>query len=160
VGIQPALEEIRKTTAELTENAKKWGGQSEPVMLTVANRLFGQQRYTFRQPFLALLRDNYGAPFQPMDFISETSAARSEINLWVEEQTRHRIRDLIPPNGLDRETRLVLVNAIYLKAPWALEFQKFATKPIAEHVDRPFLFAIQHRPSGACLFLGRMTNPL
>jgi len=26
-------------------------------------------------------------------------------------------------------------------------------------VDRPFLFAIQHRPSGACLFLGRVTDP-
>jgi serpin B len=26
-------------------------------------------------------------------------------------------------------------------------------------VDRPFLFAVQHRPSGACLFLGRVTDP-
>jgi serpin B len=32
-------------------------------------------------------------------------------------------------------------------------------KPIKVRVDRPFLFAIQHRPSSACLFLGRVTNP-
>jgi serpin B len=32
-------------------------------------------------------------------------------------------------------------------------------KPVEVRVDRPFLFAIQHRPSGACLFLGRVTNP-
>ena len=32
-------------------------------------------------------------------------------------------------------------------------------KPIEVRVDRPFLFAIQHRPSGACLFLGRVTDP-
>jgi serine protease inhibitor len=32
-------------------------------------------------------------------------------------------------------------------------------KPIEVKVDRPFLFAIQHRSSGACLFLGRVTNP-
>jgi serpin B len=25
--------------------------------------------------------------------------------------------------------------------------------------DHPFVFAIQHVPSGACLFLGRVTNP-
>ncbi|MBP6784300.1 MAG: hypothetical protein KA152_10970 [Verrucomicrobiales bacterium] len=31
--------------------------------------------------------------------------------------------------------------------------------PIEVRVDHPFLFAIQHRPSGACLFLGRVTNP-
>jgi serpin B len=33
-------------------------------------------------------------------------------------------------------------------------------EPIEVRVDHPFLFAIQHRPSGACLFLGRVTNPL
>jgi serpin B len=31
--------------------------------------------------------------------------------------------------------------------------------PIEVHVDRPFFFAIQHRPSGACIFLGRVTDP-
>jgi serpin B len=31
--------------------------------------------------------------------------------------------------------------------------------PIEVRVDRPFLFAIQHVPSGACLFLGRLTDP-
>lgn len=32
-------------------------------------------------------------------------------------------------------------------------------KPPEVHVDHPFLFAIQHIPSGACLFLGRVTDP-
>jgi serpin B len=31
--------------------------------------------------------------------------------------------------------------------------------PIEVRVDRPFLFAIQHVPSGTCLFLGRLTDP-
>jgi serpin B len=31
--------------------------------------------------------------------------------------------------------------------------------PIAVKVDRPFLYAIQHVPSGACLFIGRVTDP-
>jgi serpin B len=31
--------------------------------------------------------------------------------------------------------------------------------PIEVRVDRPFLFAIQHVPSGACLFLGCLTDP-
>jgi serpin B len=31
--------------------------------------------------------------------------------------------------------------------------------PVEVRVDRPFLFAIQHVPSGACLFLGRLTDP-
>jgi serpin B len=31
--------------------------------------------------------------------------------------------------------------------------------PIEVKVDHPFVFAIQHRPSGACLFLGHVTDP-
>lgn len=54
---------------------------------------------------------------------------RGEINQWVSQQTRERIRDVIPPGGLDEQTRLALVNAVWLKAPWAHEFSKYATKP-------------------------------
>ncbi|HTL57861.1 MAG TPA: serpin family protein [Candidatus Limnocylindrales bacterium] len=32
-------------------------------------------------------------------------------------------------------------------------------KPIEVHVDHPFIFAIQHAPGGACLCLGRVTDP-
>jgi serine protease inhibitor len=31
--------------------------------------------------------------------------------------------------------------------------------PIEVNVDRPFVYAIQHAPSGVCLFLGRVTDP-
>lgn len=31
--------------------------------------------------------------------------------------------------------------------------------PIEVHVDRPFFFAIQHIPTSACLFLGKITDP-
>jgi serpin B len=32
-------------------------------------------------------------------------------------------------------------------------------KPVEVKVDHPFLFAIQHQPSGACLFLGHVNDP-
>jgi serpin B len=32
-------------------------------------------------------------------------------------------------------------------------------EPIEVHFDRPFIFAIQHAPSRACLFLGRVADP-
>ncbi|MEO5721154.1 MAG: serpin family protein [Chthoniobacterales bacterium] len=32
-------------------------------------------------------------------------------------------------------------------------------KPIEVKVDRPFFYAIQHVPSGACLFIGRVIDP-
>src|SRR4029434_8591283 len=33
------------------------------------------------------------------------------------------------------------------------------TEPIEVKADRPFVYAIQHVPSGACLFIGRVTDP-
>jgi serpin B len=134
VALQQALENIRIATAARAENSKKWGGPSEPITLTVANRLFGQMNYQFREVFLGLVKDTYGAPFQPMDFAGNPAQARLKINGWVEEQTRQRIRDLIPPDGLDRDTRLVLVNAVYLKAPWMEEFPARATKPMPFYI--------------------------
>jgi serpin B len=32
-------------------------------------------------------------------------------------------------------------------------------EPPEVRIDRPFLYAIQHVPSGACLFIGRVTDP-
>ncbi len=46
--------------------------------------------------------------------------------------------------------------AVLLAAGSALEEKP---EPIEVKVDRPFLFAIQHVPSGVCLFLGRVTDP-
>src|SRR5579862_1348812 len=132
--LQKALDDIEKRTTELAMNSAKYGGPSDPVTVTVANRLFGQPRYEFRAPFLALVKDTYGAPLQPMDFATNPAQAIKDINAWVLQQTRKRIPNLIPPDGLTSETRLVLVNAIYLKAPWAKEFNKDTTKPEAFHV--------------------------
>ncbi len=133
-ALHRALEEVARQTAARAEKARERGGPSEPVVLTVANRLFGQGGYAFRGPFLSLVKDTYQAPFQPLDFARDPLAATREINGWVEQQTRQRIRDLVPPDGLDKDTRLVLVNAIYLKAPWAEEFSASATQPRPFHV--------------------------
>jgi len=51
----------------------------------------------------------------------------------VAEQTKQRIRDLIPSGALDHLTRLVLVNALYFKAPWADRFSESATRPLPFH---------------------------
>ena len=50
------------------------------------------------------------------------------------DQTRDKIRDLIPENALNKLTRLVLANALYLKAPWADPFSEKTTQPEPFHV--------------------------
>src|SRR5205814_8522360 len=107
---------------------------SEPITLAIANKLFAQKGYGFRPAFLSLVKENFGAAFEPVDFVKNASAATQHINEWVADQTHNRIRDLIPGGALDETARLVLANALYLMAPWANPFPENATKPEPFHV--------------------------
>lgn len=133
-SLQRSLEEMTRKTAEIAAESKKRGGPSEPITLAIANRLFAQSGYDFRSSFSELVKKFYGAPFEALDFTKNADAARQHINKWVADQTRDRIRDLIPANGVSDMTRLVLANAIYLKAPWASEFSEAQTKLEPFHV--------------------------
>ena len=133
-SLQRSLEEMTRKTAEIATESKKRGGPSEPITLAIANRLFAQSGYDFRSSFLASVKQFYGAPFETLEFTKNADAARQHINKWVADQTRDRIRDLIPANGVNEMTRLVLANALYLKAPWASEFSEAHTKPKPFHV--------------------------
>jgi serpin B len=127
-----ALEEVTRRT---TEQPAGRGRPGDPITLTVANRLFGEKCFGFRRSFLELLKDTYRAPLSLVDFVKHAAEATREINDWVAQQTRNRIPDLISAGALDDQTRLVLVNAIYLKAPWKQAFQPGDTKPLPFDVN-------------------------
>jgi serpin B len=127
-ALQKSLEQMSAKTAELAKNSKKFGGPSEPITLNIANRLFAQKSYHFREAYLSFVKQNFGGAFEPLDFVADPSAATQRINKGVADQTRDRIRDLIPGGALDKTTRLVLANALYLKAPWAKEFSQNGTQ--------------------------------
>jgi len=100
----------------------KVGDQTLELELATANRLWGQKDFTFERAFLDTLAKDYGAGMQIVDYKTAHEAARHTINDWVATRTRDRIKDLIPQGVLDALTRLVLTNAIYLKAAWLLPF--------------------------------------
>ena len=133
-ALQQQMREMSEKSAKAVAESGELGGPKEPITLSIANRLFAQKGYDFRETFFALVKERYGAPLELVDFKKNASGATEEINSWVLEQTRRRIRDLIPRDALKADTRLVLANAIYLKAPWAKAFSADATKPEPFHV--------------------------
>jgi serpin B len=96
--------------------------------LTVANALWAQQGYTFLDAFLQLLKTDYGAGLNQVDFKGAAEAARLTINRWVEQKTQDKIKDLLQPGTLAPSTRLVLTNAIYFKGDWQTQFDKTQTR--------------------------------
>jgi serpin B len=113
------------------------GGQPRGYQLRVANALWGQKGYGFRNEFLTTTQANYGAGLFEVDYSGATEQARQTINAWVEKQTEDKIKELLKPGVLSALTRLVLTNAIYFKGGWDVKFKKEDTK------DEPFLGTAQ-----------------
>jgi len=112
-----------------------WNTPTEHHLLATVNRLFGEQTYTFEQPFQDRVRSHYAAPLEGLDFRNKPQVQRAYLNNWVAGQTHERIKDLIPADGIDIETRLVLVNALYFKGPWANPFMTQQTADRTFYVD-------------------------
>jgi serpin B len=128
-AVTAAFSGLRSVLGEVVQDSeirsKQFGG--DPIEFHEANRLFAQQGFPFRDSFLIRLKDDYKSPFEPLDFEKQAERSRSTINSWVEEQTHGRIRDLISEGGVAPSTRLVLANALYLKAPWDEAFNSELT---------------------------------
>ena len=120
-------------------------GHAQDVVLRSVNAPFAQRGFALEAPYLQALGERFGAGLRLVDYIKATEAARKAINDWVNSQTEQRIPELLGQGTLDDLTRLVLVNAIYLKAAWQTPFEEGATalapftRPDGSTVDVPMM---------------------
>jgi serpin B len=90
------------------------------------NMMWLESALSVRHDFLAQLSGTVSV--QRCDFSRAPDAAREKINDAIAEQTAGKIANLIPPGVIDHLTRLVLTNAVYLKALWTSQFPPDQTK--------------------------------
>ncbi|MCX5770675.1 MAG: serpin family protein [Candidatus Hydrogenedentes bacterium] len=102
--------------------------------LDIANRLWGEEKeyFKFREDFLKLNRDFYGAELEKVSFSKEPGPTADKINKWTSKQTAGKIPEIVNAADFSAYTLLVLTNAIYFKGDWLHEFKEDATK------DEPF----------------------
>ncbi|MBI5502355.1 MAG: serpin family protein [Deltaproteobacteria bacterium] len=139
--LHPAMNEllVRLRARDVPPSADDDG-----VALSPVNQIFQEQTFPVESAFLDTLGVSYDAGVQLVDFVGAPDPTRVAINDWVLEQTRDRIADLLPPGSIASLTRLVLVNALYLKAAWEEAFDAHATSDGTFHapggdVTVPFL---------------------
>jgi len=90
-----------------------------PPTVSIANGLFVQRGFQVGEPFLRTLAVKHGAGVRPVDFGAGRSAKRT-IDEWARVQTADRIKEVF--KDLASDTKLVLANAVYLKADWTEPF--------------------------------------
>ena len=95
--LHPAFNALAQQLASRGEVTQGRGGVG--FRLNIVNAVWGQQGHDFREPFLDVLADSYGAGVRSADFRVAPEESRLAINDWVAENTEDRIRDLIPPDG-------------------------------------------------------------
>uniref|UniRef100_A0A8C2E3T6 Serpin B6 n=1 Tax=Cyprinus carpio TaxID=7962 RepID=A0A8C2E3T6_CYPCA len=122
---QTAEDQIHSSFTKLMSELNKPGA---PYVLSLANRLYGEQSYQFVEKFLNDAKIYYKAGLEEVDFKKKSEAVRLDINKWVETNTQEKIKDLLPQGSISEITKLVLVNAIYFKGNWLVKFPKEATR--------------------------------
>lgn len=98
------------------------------LQLSIANALWSEKSVRFLKAYLGLTKDFYQAEAQNLDFKKQAEKSRLIINQWVEDKTQQKIKNLLPKGIINKQTRLVLTNAIYFKGQWQYKFKKSQTR--------------------------------
>jgi serpin B len=113
------------------------------VALEMSDSLWIQLGFNVRTDFTKRLQGAFDASLHSVE---DWSVGRTAINDFVSEKTHGRIKELIQPGSLDRETSMVAVDTVYFKAKWQAPFKKRDTQDQAFHAPSgdavvPFMHA-------------------
>jgi serine protease inhibitor len=120
--------ELQRKAQQLAADLNKELAKVDQYEFRAANALWGEKTFDIQQSFIDTVAKYYktGGVF-PVDFRNDPEGARVRINDWVSDQTRQRIKNLIAPNQIQPDTRLVLTNAVYFKGEWSDPFESDQT---------------------------------
>lgn len=113
-------------TAQLLAPVPVPRGAAAPIV-EIANALFVSPGFgpAVAQSFVDLLARHYDAVAESVDFSSPSAARR--MDAWASEHTHGRIERLL--DDVDPSLRLVIADAVYLKAGWGRQFDPVDTTP-------------------------------
>ncbi len=99
-------------------------GLDARVDFTLANSIWYRQGWSFEQAFLDTTAYYFDAAVSGLDFSAPTAAGT--INDWVNEQTRGKIPTIVP-DPIPTDIVMYLINAVYFKGDWVVQFDKTKT---------------------------------
>ncbi len=125
-------EEIRNVFGFLEEKNKRGSsyaaiynainGEHEEYNLYTANALWLEETYKLLPEYTQTVSQFYDGQVTNVDFVNNPVASLNKINLWVEEKTNTKIKDILGEEDVTSNTRLILTNAIYFKSEWLKRF--------------------------------------
>jgi serine protease inhibitor len=93
------------------------------VLISIANSVWIENNFVVKKPFTDILTGFYNAESKSFDINDATVPAK--INSWIESKTNGLIKEMV--DKLNDNTVMLLINAIYFKGKWSMQFDKTAT---------------------------------
>jgi serpin B len=109
--------------AEGGEPGQNYGEETPAHILRVANALWIAKNYELLGEYVESAKNLYAAEIANFD-ASKAAESAQAINGWVEKKTNDKIKNLVPERAITELTRLIVVNAVYLKARWREPFRE------------------------------------
>ena len=117
-----SLEDVNRAFADL----KSALAPTDPkIQLKIANSLWVRNGFAINPAFIERNKQHYAAEIANLDFADP--GAPETINSWVNRNTEGKIPKIV--DRISPESVLFLINAIYFKGQWKVEFNKENTKP-------------------------------
>lgn len=96
--------------------------EESETILTSANSIWVNEKQTVKEQFLADNQKHHNAFVSNVPFNNSTAGI---INDWCSQKTNGKINSIV--DKLDKRTKMLLINALYLKGVWYNKFNEKAT---------------------------------
>lgn len=100
---------------------------SRNYQLSIADKLVAQNGTHINEDYREMLQTFFKTSIETADFQNNAASVTDSINNWVREKTKDKIKKLLD-KPLDPVTKLVLLNAVYFKGSWQIQFDPNNTK--------------------------------
>lgn len=103
--------------------------------LSIASRIYIQNGFYVLNDYKTTLETYFDGKILSADFVNSHETVRKDINDWIEVQTNHKIKDMLPENSL-RDAVVALVNTLYFKGDWLHKFNESNTSRKPFHINK------------------------
>jgi serpin B len=100
-------------------------GIDKRVQISIANSVWTANNFVVKKPFINILTQYYTAESKSFD--QTDPLVPKQVNSWIESKTNGLIKNML--DQLDKNTVMLLINAIYFKGKWTSKFDTDNTTP-------------------------------
>lgn len=108
-----------------------------------ANRIWVDKSFKLLPEYEKSVKKYYFTVPRTEDFATQAEKARKDMNEFVANQTDNMLKDFLSKGSVSSSTKVVLINALYMKGVWATKFAPKDTEEADFHVDKKTKVKVQ-----------------